>query len=65
LKAELFRQLRQSGEVPVIDVDWFIFQGRDKVSEVVQRYSRFHSIRSNHETRIVLEQTALRDERHN
>jgi hypothetical protein len=29
LKVELLGQLRQSGEVPVLDVDRFLFQGRD------------------------------------
>jgi hypothetical protein len=57
--------LQQSGEVPVIDVDRFVLQGRDKVLEVVQRYSRLNSIRSIEQRRIVLEQIALRDERDN
>jgi hypothetical protein len=52
-------------EVPVLDINRFVFQGRDKVLEVFQRHSRMNSERRNDESRIVLEQIALGDERHN
>jgi hypothetical protein len=57
--------MHQTREVLAFDIDRFVFQVRDKVSEVFQEHCRLHPRRKDRQIRIVREQIAFGDERHN